>query len=218
MEHSDAIRLKTAEAYLLDELSTSDRRDFEEHFFTCQQCASDLEAGAAFIDAYQMAYSAEPAPRLELAKTAPLRIFRSAYALAASIIFAFLLVYQNFVTIPRLKQSASTQVLESYSLQSTASRGPSPTVIAPSKGKPFVMLLDIPPGLEQAADYRCIIRSEAGVKFASFPVSAASAQRTVPILIPASRLKPGKYSLDVFREGRGDGAGGSVAQYPFEVR
>jgi Putative zinc-finger len=217
MDHGDAIRLKTAEAYLLDELSLSERRDFEEHFFTCQQCTNDLKAGAAFIDAYKMANHAEPAPRLAVVKARHPQTFRSVYALAASVVFAFLLVYQNSVTIPRLKQSAKAGPVESFSLESTASRGSSPTVIAPSQGKPFVILLDIPPAGGQSG-YRCVIRSEAGAELASFQVSAASAQRTVPVLIPGSELKPGKFSLNISREPRGTEDGGSVAQYPFEIR
>jgi hypothetical protein len=217
MDHVDAIRLKTAEAYLLDELSLSERRDFEEHFFTCQECASDLETGAAFINAYKTAHHVEPAPRLAVVKTRHPQTFRPVYALAASVVFAFLLVYQSFITIPRLKQSAKAQTVESFSLESTASRGSSPSVIAPSQGKPFVILLDIPPGGGQS-DYRCVIRTEAGAELASFQVSAASAQRTVPVLIPGSELKPGKYRLNVSREPRGAEDGGSVAQYPFEIR
>jgi hypothetical protein len=217
MEHSEAIRLKTAEAYLLGDLSPSERREFEEHFFNCQECTSDLQAGAAFIDAYKTTCSIETVPRLEIAKSRSPRTFRHAYALAASVIFAFLLIYQNFVTIPRLKQSATPQALESFSLESTLSRGTSPTVIAPSRGKPFVILFDIPPGTAQA-EYLCVIRSEAGVEFASFRVSAASAQRTVPVFIPASQLKPGKYSLNVQGEQQASEGRDSVARYPFEVR
>jgi hypothetical protein len=163
-----------------------------------------------------MAHHAELAPRLAVVKTRHPQTFRAVYALAASVVFAFLLVYQNFVTIPRLKQSAKPGAVESFSLESTASRGSSPTVIAPLQGKPFVILPDIPPGGQ--SDYRCVIRSEAGADLASFQVSAASAQRTVPVLIPGSELKPGKYSLNVSREPRGTEDGGSVAQYPFEIR
>jgi hypothetical protein len=90
MEHVDAIRLKMAEAYLLNELSLPERRDFEEHFFACQQCTSDLEAGAAFIDAYKMAHHTEPAPRLAVVKARHPQTFRPVYALAASVVFAFL--------------------------------------------------------------------------------------------------------------------------------
>lgn len=216
MEHSDAIRLKAVEAYLLDELSLSERREFEEHFFDCQDCASDLRAGSAFIDAYKTS-RIDAAPRLEIAKSRPPRIFRHTYALAASVLFAFVLVYQSFVTIPKLKHSASPQALETYSLESTVSRGSRPAVIAPPPGKPFIILIDIPPGTGHGS-YRFAIRSEAGVEFTSFRVSAASAQRTVPVFIPASQLEPGKYFLNVQGEKRVGEGGDSVAQYPFEIR
>ena len=51
MNHDDAIREQTVERYLLGELPEDARALFEEHFFDCALCASDLKNGAVFIDA-----------------------------------------------------------------------------------------------------------------------------------------------------------------------
>ncbi len=37
-----------AERYLLGELSAEEREKFEEHYFSCQQCADSVMAGATF--------------------------------------------------------------------------------------------------------------------------------------------------------------------------
>ena len=222
MDHSEAIRGKSAEAYLLGDLSGPERRAFEEHFFTCQDCASDLQAGSAFIDAYKDRPRNEPFAPAGLLHQRPARSYRAIYALAASILFAAVLLYQNVVTIPKLRQSAAPQVLESFSLESVGSRGIGPTIITPPRGRPFVILFDIPPSVGNSAgqsEYRCEVRTAAGATAASFLVSAAAAQRTVPMFIPASQLKPGKYSLLIMGDHpKADEAGDAVAQYPFEVQ
>ena len=226
MEHVEAIRAKTAEAYLLGELAADERRAFEEHFFDCQECTRDVEAGSQFIDAYKELPRREGARmgnqmgviRPGIAVPRGPGGFRQVYALAASVLLAGVLLFQSMVTIPKLKQSAAPQALESFSLESAGSRGAEPTVIAPAHGKPFVILFDIPPGAEER-EYLCHIRSESGAEAASFRVSATLAQRTIPVFIPATQLKTGKYALVI--EGdqpRGSEAGDVIARYPFEIR
>jgi hypothetical protein len=48
MDHEHAVQLKAAERYFLGELTGEDRDAFEEHFFTCQECAQDVRDLAAF--------------------------------------------------------------------------------------------------------------------------------------------------------------------------
>ena len=51
MDHNEAIQQMAAERYLLGELTPELRDAFEEHAFDCPECAVDLRAGAAFINA-----------------------------------------------------------------------------------------------------------------------------------------------------------------------
>jgi len=51
MNHDKAIREQAVERYLLGELPEGVRARFEEHFFDCSLCASDLKNGAMFVDA-----------------------------------------------------------------------------------------------------------------------------------------------------------------------
>ena len=50
MDHNEAVRLHAAEKYLLGEFSPVQRDEYEEHYFTCEICAEDLKASAAFMD------------------------------------------------------------------------------------------------------------------------------------------------------------------------
>jgi len=50
MDHDEALQLQAAEKYVLGELPPSQRDEFEEHFFECQECALDVKAVAEFVD------------------------------------------------------------------------------------------------------------------------------------------------------------------------
>src|ERR1700682_4145887 len=48
MDHNQAARIQAPARYLLGELTLPEREDFEEHFFTCRECADELRTGAMF--------------------------------------------------------------------------------------------------------------------------------------------------------------------------
>lgn len=50
MEHEQAVTDLAVEAYLLGEMSLSEREAFEEHYFSCAVCAEDVRSAARFID------------------------------------------------------------------------------------------------------------------------------------------------------------------------
>ncbi len=49
MDHPEVLRMQTAEGYVLGELESHEREEFEEHFFECPDCASDLEVLTTFL-------------------------------------------------------------------------------------------------------------------------------------------------------------------------
>src|SRR5438477_9841743 len=49
MDHTAVVRQKMTERYLLDELDSQLRDEFEEHYFDCPECALDVSAGAQFV-------------------------------------------------------------------------------------------------------------------------------------------------------------------------
>ena len=64
MDHQQATQRTAVEKYLLDELTGEERDQFEEHFFDCQECATDLRATAGFMAAAKNEFKANPVPKL----------------------------------------------------------------------------------------------------------------------------------------------------------
>jgi len=50
MDHEEAVRLQAAEKYVLGDLAEELCEAYEEHYFDCQECATDVIATAAFVD------------------------------------------------------------------------------------------------------------------------------------------------------------------------
>src|ERR1700730_4135521 len=50
MDHDYAIENHAAEQYLLGELTKPEWEEFEEHYFSCPECAEAVRTGAYFVD------------------------------------------------------------------------------------------------------------------------------------------------------------------------
>ncbi len=93
-EHRAAVESMAAERYILGEMEPAERDAFEDHFFDCAECSSDVRdetkigAGAGTEEALQ---------------TAPRAGRFNGWAVAASVLVASLAV-ENAVLIPRLTQ------------------------------------------------------------------------------------------------------------------
>ena len=68
MDHEAATHLHATERYLLEELSPAERDEFEEHYFTCPECAEDVRLALEFranarAVFREKKFAAEPKPR-----------------------------------------------------------------------------------------------------------------------------------------------------------
>ena len=61
MDHEVVARQKMTERYLLNELDSETRDQFEEHFFDCAECALDVRAGSAFVEESKAVLAESPA-------------------------------------------------------------------------------------------------------------------------------------------------------------
>ena len=61
MDHDTAVRINATERYFLGELSEQDRDSFEEHFFSCPECAEDVRALTTFADNARAVFRGEAA-------------------------------------------------------------------------------------------------------------------------------------------------------------
>ncbi len=203
MNHQDATQTMAVEKYVLNELSPELRAEFEEHYFECADCAMDLRATTAFLDAAKAEFTSAPATKRLTAAAPKTRgpwLWRPAFvmpALAACLLF---IAYQNTLVVPKLHQQiaqlTSPEILPSISLIGGNSRGGQIPSIAVTAGHPFLLVMDIPTQ-ERFSTYTCSLYSPAGKLASQFQVSAQQAKDTISITIPAAGRLDGKYSLHV---------------------
>ena len=210
MEHTDADKTRAAERYLLGEMSAVERDDFEEHFFSCNECAEAVRAGAAFADNARAVFREQPhlgrakrGARAE--RPAPWWRRWNAPVLApafAALLFLCVAGYER-VVISRLHgqlgQATAVQPLPVFGLKPVF-RSPGEQVIAvPPDASWFSLRFDAP---EDATQLVCEIRDESGVARPAIHVTA-SRSGDAHILLGRSQFPPGGYKLTVRREGGG---------------
>src|ERR1700677_2790908 len=218
MDHAQAIQTQAAEKYLLGEFSAAEQDEFAEHFFDCEECAKDVRLTALFMDTAKRVMAADPKVTPHAALKRSSSGWQPAwYAVAASIALLSVILYQNVVTIPKLRSFAAPQALEYFSIVGMGSRGSGQTVVSPSHERPFVLLADIP-SHENIDQYRCEILNSDGKAVLSIDVPEALARKTVPLLIPASTLSRGTYSFAISgRSSKQDASYTQFEKYPFQV-
>src|SRR5271155_3704699 len=240
MEHLQAIQLKAAERYVLGELPSDLREQYEEHFFGCAECAEELSLAAAFVENSREAMGSEPVtPPVRLPVSATRErpaasgwfgaFLRPSFAVPVFAALLLLVAYQSFLVIPRLKgarpqsagalATAAPQALASFSLITAGSRGGEPLTVTVAPGQPFSLYFDIPPDGHYSS-YICELQNAAGKAEFSLNISSEQAKNAVQLLIPSASLGIGKHVLVVRALGTQDGAASSgteVARYPFTL-
>lgn len=229
MDHAEATRLKAAEKYFLGEFSPEQREAYEEHYFSCTDCAADVKSTAELVDNAREFFRKEIATQAEPARERSergnwfaglLQLSRPAYAMAAAVLL-LVIGYQNFVTIPQLKQGTadSVQPLTSYSLVTSGSRGGNELVFNVRPKAPFGLYVDIPTN-SKFASYVAEVQTENGQARFSVRIPAEQAKETVQLLIPASILASGRYNLVILGIHTADRneAGDEIARYPFSLQ
>jgi hypothetical protein len=216
MDHSEATQRGAVEKYLLNELAHADRDEFEQHFFDCVECAADLKATAAFLDAarreLQRAPMARPAPKAVKKSGLPF-FWRPAFLSPAFALLLIVIVYQNAVVFPRIGNETAVldkpEVLASVSLIGGNSRSGAIPSITIRGAQPLLLSVDIP-AAEQFSSYSCVLTDPAGAVVWRVPVSAEQAKDTVSVRIPSGQWRDGDYRLLV--QGNADHAPGEPAE------
>jgi Putative zinc-finger len=209
MDHSEAVRLQAAEKYLLGELPKEQHAAFEEHFFECSACAEEMRATVAFMESSrQVAREAVP-QTINDKRLVPVASgaggwfgwLRPAFAVPVFAALLMFIGYQNVVTIHNLKQSPANVIIgdgaKSFSLLSAGSRGGSAAKFAVGAHEDFRLEVDMPGN--SPSGYTCQIQDDSGKVLASFAVSPEEAKNTITRVIRGGSLKPGLYTLVVFR-------------------
>jgi hypothetical protein len=234
MTHADAASTQAVERYLLGELSSQQRDEFEAHLFDCPECAEDLRAAAIFLDnsravlrdeiplAAPTAHtSADRPPSRWLAWLTPATLVPAYGWASAFLLLLGFSLYQNLVTLPALRNSSAPRALSAFSFVSSGTRGATPLVIAAPARQPFLLFFDIPPG-GRYASYHCVISAEGGKPEVGVDVTALQARDTVQLYVPAGGLTAGPHTLvitGIADTGTGaDARNQEIARYPFVLQ
>ena len=220
MDHRDAMRLKATERYLLNELDPEQLDQFEEHLFDCPECALDVRAAAMFVEQTKAILSERttadtvkvpvPAPKPWLAWLRP--------ALAVPLMAVLLAVvgYQNLVVYPGMKKAENTAYLFPAASMNVATRSAATPVVRSKSGEPFVLLVNLPTE-NRFSSYIADLYDPTGHIKWSVPISAETANDTIPIRIPG-QLSAGIYTLAVRGVPQEGGTPLDIGRQPFELR
>src|SRR5260370_42428444 len=195
MDHSEAVRLQAAEKYVLGELPPGLRADYEEVYFDCQECADDLKAAVAFVDAGRATFRAGRGDAYQGKEDAERSWFawlRPSVMVPAMAVLLAALAYQSFVTIPHLQRATGTPTTGSasfISLIGSNSRGEAAKSFAIQQNQPVILEVDIPPS-QEFSSYLCQIQDDVGRSVYDGRVSAAAPKRSLHLIAPAGPFQP----------------------------
>jgi hypothetical protein len=201
MTHQEAVDTLAPDRYLLNEMSEAERDTFEEHFFSCADCAEEVRAAEAMIAGAKAGFAGGPTARsvVSLGAASPRRPvwYRSlAIPWAAAATLAILAGYQAAWVVPSLRREASPVALVPVALR-PGSRGTEPVVASGAPGRPITLAIDVN---DAPADVELVyvLNTADGTRILSGRAPAPRPGTPLFLLIPAStQLPPAHYSLTV---------------------
>lgn len=202
MDHNEAVRQNATERYLLDELDPELRDQFEEHLFSCHECALDVRAGATFVEQAKVilaepdASSVVKQPATQTAKPNWLAWLRPAFAVPVFALLLAVIGYENLVMVPKLTQAANEPRIGPWLSVNVSTRGSETKVVKAHPGEGFGVLLNLPPE-DGFASYAVDLYNPAGKLEWSGPIPTAPAEEARQIYIPGRNRQPGTYTLAV---------------------
>lgn len=212
MDHADAVRMNATERYLLHELDTTQLEQFEEHMFECQECALDVHAASIFLEESKKVL-AQPAPTpVPVRRPVPERVpnpwfawLRPTFAVPAMACLLLVVLFQNFVTYPRLKSALHQPQVMPWAAVNVGTWGAGGPTVTAKQGQSFLLFVRIPPeaGYER---YTADLFNPAGSLEWSLTFPATAGQDQWPMQVPGSQREPGTYTLNV----RGITAAGEI--------
>lgn len=211
MTHEDALKEMSVERYLLGELTGESRDTFEEHLFECQLCAADVTAGVTFAQAARVELAPQREQKLTHGRFAWLdSILRPVWLAPAVSLCILVILYQNSVVLPHLRQQAAKseapRVLNSLVLAGGTTRGDQLPRVSVPQGGIFLLSIDIP-AAEQYTSYDCSLFAPSGRLVWKATVPPEQVKDTMQISIPAASTEAGENTV-LIQGARSGGASG----------
>lgn len=203
MDHSDALRLKATEKYILNELDPEQLDQFEEHMFDCPECAVDVRAAAMFVEHSKTVLSEArgpvPVTAVSATRSGWLDWLRPAFAAPALALLLIVVGYQNLVTYPKLERSVNTPQVMPWAAVNVGVMG-SGQSISVSRGQGFLLFVRIPPEAGYS-EYKADLINPSGKKEWSIPIPVSSDQEQNQdrwtVRVPGADWISGSYVLKV---------------------
>jgi hypothetical protein len=217
MTHQEAIDTLAPDRYFLNEMSDGERETFEEHYFTCADCAEEIRAAAAMIAGAKAGFAGGAATRgvvsmAAAARRRPTWYHSVAIPWATAATLAILAGYQSLWVVPSLQREALPVALVPVTLR-PESRGREPVVPPGAPGRPITLAIDINDA-PSGAELIYVLSGTDGTRKISGRASAPEPGTPLFLLIPAStRLPPAHYSLTV----QDAATNHPLGEYRFEV-
>jgi len=215
MNHLQAVNTSAAERYLLEEMSEIERFAFEEHYFSCADCAEDVRMGALMRDGAKAGFAGTANGRSSSSvagRASPRRdAWRPAVALpwAAAAALAVALGYQS-LTPGRRQVRLEPQALTPITLR-PASRGAEPVVIVDKRAAAVTLALDL---MGQTAGLAYELRTANDKNVASGRIAAPPPGAPLLLLIRVWTLTPSEHYILAIRNAN---AGDVIGEYRFAV-
>jgi hypothetical protein len=228
MNHTEAVEQMAAERYLLGELNSDVRDAFEEHVFDCPECALDLRTGDVFVAETKIQLPKIMATSTSRAKASKsserqsfwVSLWRPAFAAPAFAALLLVLLYQNTVTFPTLRDEASQPRLVPVAPFHGAARGGSHMTLTADRAHGVALPVDLftEPGMPSFASYSFDLRDPQGklAWTATIAVPASASDQSFSVVIAGATLRNGSYSLTVTGIS-GQGTRTPLEQYVFDI-
>jgi hypothetical protein len=213
MDHKSAESLQAVEKYTLNELSETERTQFEEHMFDCPVCSEQVRRNYALVENLKEVLREQPADSYLPAKERiwdPRSWFRPASFVPtfAALTLACVVVFQNAA----VTNTESARLLPLANVVAPVSRGESaPVQLVDRKSPTFLITFSVD---DLAGGFICEFVNKEGHKLltlSSAPESITSFN--LPVELPSKTFPPGDYRMILRPASKPD----SIKTYPFVV-
>ncbi len=185
MNHLLAVKSRATERYLLDELDEESRLAFEEHYFSCHDCATDVKTTAQFVDNAKAVLRATPEIR-----RSPVRFPSWLQSTAVPAAIAACLAVGYFIPHPPKPFGG---LIVTVALPAGA-RGPQATertIVVDKEASLYLVRLDVADDVK-APRLLWRVRTAGGQELASFQTAR---ENEVTLPLPAAEFPVGHYEV-----------------------
>jgi hypothetical protein len=217
MSHEQVTCSRAVERYVLGELTPEEREAFENHYFDCRDCYEQVKLEMQFLSRSRQVLDPEPEKGWLARLLGDLRRPAPAFACALLLCTLGMSVYQQSIIadLGRPRVEAAHLVFHGQSRSGVRS-AQSPKLVNVSRKGNISLTVQFTPTPEYSS-YEARILSGSGRVQYSLPLPDTGLEEGSTVTLPASTLRPEKYSI-VVEGSNHDGVKEEIAGGDFELR